>query len=936
MNQGAPAANPASSAPAANSNARGGGSSSAIKNLADPNSPAPELWKVKPDPVAEQPAEITQDVQLHVPASFFGGEVVYPTAPSVYVAVGRNGDQKDVREFWDLSTQKRVGVLRGGVKIDKPYALSADGTLFAGKTDRSFTVYETRTGKLIAQLQVESPFADYVDFAGDGQLVTGTSGDRRFEIWDLKAQKSELDISPRDRVAKESVVLSPGRHYLALIGASTLWVHDIESGRKVGEAPVPKNGAFDLGCKALAFSPDGAELAGLFDSFGTHLLCWDVATGRLTHQFKYDDKSGIKTPLGFEGIALNWLPDRSGWLLFGSVVIDHRSGQKTFTIPSDTPGADKGPRKIVGKNLVLITVGEPRNRVVKSYTLPIETIARAAKLIEQGGSAADAALPPLKPADRAGARKVAIAASAPSWSVRPDGPRRSSALLRRSIPTQVPANEAIGLLLTGLDGHQVGLVSIPGGVNPFDPNQNEGKPRRLIRFDSLSGRTLGRTELTGLSDPVALSPDAARVLTIDSRDHRRLDVYSTTDTGHVAGWRPYDKELSDDEKAVVWADFLSPDQVLTVNRAGVLVLWSIPDCKAVYVAGGACEGAPVLSPARKYLAAHLRGTFRFLNPSSGELMGEAQTPASTSSGRAELKGAAFQADGAGLVALIGGQQVVWWDLSTGRVTADFPIPMTINPGSNSHHALIESCGANHALLDGRILVDLEKRSHIWSYYGPNVSAGGPDGRHWYVAGNNSQNAVLTPLALPEENVNRVVAMVNDPAVKPSLRVGMQAAVQLELSGPPKNSEAFRKAITGSLNAKLKANGMTPAAGAPARFVVHVEEKNTGRKVDYREFGDAHFTSPRGSIAITNLVCDVFFADSQGRFSLAPQQSFGMLQGFRRIYRLPAGETLESYLKNNQWNAVKQFVGGIGLPYFVARQADGVVTLPGSTDLNAVR
>jgi hypothetical protein len=590
----------------------------------------------------------------------------------------------------------------------------------------------------------------------------------------------------------------------------------------------------------------------------------------------------------------------------------------------------------VGKNLVLITMGEPQNRFVRSYALPTETIARAAKLIEQGGSAADAALPPLKQADLSGARKIAVSATAPSWSVRADGPRPSSALLRRSIPAQAPANEAIGLLFTGLDGHQVGLVSIPGGVNAFDPNQNEGKPRRLIRFDSLSGRTLGRTELTGLSDPVALSPDGARVLTIDSRDRRRVDVYSTTDPGHVAGWRPYDKELSDDEKAVVWVDFLSPDRVLTANRAGVLVLWSIPDCKAVYVAEGACEGAPVLSPSRKYLAVYLGGTFRFLNPSTGEFVGEAQAPASASSGKADLKRAAFQADGAGFVALIGGQQVVRWDLSSGKVTADFPLPMTINPGSNSHHAMIESCGPNHALLDGRILVEMEKRSHIWSYYGPSVSAGGPDGRHWYVAGVNAQNAALTPLALPEENVNRVVAMVNDPAVKPSLRVGMQAAVQLEMSGPPRNSEAFRKAITDSLTAKLRANGMTPAQGGPVQFIVHVEEQDTGRKVDFREFGDSHFSSPRGSIAIMNLVCDVQFADSQGRVPLTPQQSFGMLQGFRRIYRPPQGETLESYLKNNQWNAVKMFVNGIGLPYFVARQADGVVTLPGSTDLNAVR
>ena len=97
------------------------------------------------------------------------------------------------------------------------------------------------------------------------------------------------------------------------------------------------------------------------------------------------------------------------------------------------------------------------------------------------------------------------------------------------------------------------------------------------------------------------------MLTIDNRDRRRLDVYSTADSGHVAGWRPYDKEASDEDKGVVWADFLTPDRVLTANRSGMLVLWSLPDCKAVYVAEGACEGAPVLSPGRKYLAAYMGG-----------------------------------------------------------------------------------------------------------------------------------------------------------------------------------------------------------------------------------------------------------------------------------------------------------------------------------------
>jgi hypothetical protein len=105
MNRGLPGRNPAASAPAAaapNANAAIGdigttrGTSAPIKNLADPNSPAPDLWKVKPGPPSEAPPAITQDVLLRVPPSFFGGEVICPSAPTVFVAVGRNGDRNDM------------------------------------------------------------------------------------------------------------------------------------------------------------------------------------------------------------------------------------------------------------------------------------------------------------------------------------------------------------------------------------------------------------------------------------------------------------------------------------------------------------------------------------------------------------------------------------------------------------------------------------------------------------------------------------------------------------------------------------------------------------------------------------------------------------------------------------------------------------------------
>ena len=63
-------------------------------------------------------------------------------------------------------------------------------------------------------------------------------------------------------------------------------------------------------------------------------------------------------------------------------------------------------------------------------------------------------------------------------------------------------------------------------------------------------------------------------------------------------------------------------------------------------------------------------------------------------------------------------------------------------------------------------------------------------------------------------------------------------------------------MTDSLNAKLKANGMTVAAGAPARFIVHVEEKDTAARSIIAS--SAMLISPvrAGRLPFTNLVCDV--------------------------------------------------------------------------------
>ncbi len=896
----------------------------------------PDLWKVQTDP-PEQPAPAIEDnVMLRVPPSFFGGDVTFPTSPSPFVAVGRNGGANEVREIWDLVAKKRIGILRGDLKLEKPFALSPDGKLFAGKIgfQKAYGVFDTKTGRPVQTIKVESPFTDYCDFGAPDELIIGEAGKHLYEVWDLKSGQSEVAISPRGNTSKESVMISPGRKYLAMAGGTKLWLFDVASGRKVGEAEIPKNGPFDPNCKSLAFSNDGTLLAGVFDSAGLSVVSWDMGTGQLLDQYKFDDKGGIKAPLGYEGRAIEWLSDNSGWLLYGAIVVDRSSGQKVFTIPNDTPNADKLPRRIVGDNVVMITVGEAQNRSVRAYKLPSERIAEASKIVAEGGSAADAALPALKAADVAGAKRVAMSARASAYSVAPDGAvPAASSMLRRSIPLRYQANEVQGLLFNGLDHGVIGVFSLPGGINVFDPNQNEAKPRRLDLFDLGTGRIAGRMELPNLVDPAAISPGADRILTIDNKEHGRVDVFNVSDQKHIVGWRPYGKGSGDD-KAVAWAEFLTADRVLTVNKGGDLILWSIPDCKAIYTAESACEGDPVLSPGRKILAAYSGGTFRFLDPATGDIKGEGELPASANAGRPEFKGAAFLPDGSAIVALVSGNQLVRWDVKTGKVTADFRTALTITPMPNTHNVPVECCGPSHALLDGRILIDLERRAHVWSYFGPTVSGGGPEGRHWYVSGVFGQNGTVGPITLPEPGVNRVVAMVNDSNVKASLRVGGKVSLQLEFTGPPTNNQGYRNDVAQMLNAKLQANGMGTGDGSPTSIIVHIDERGTGRTVNYRNFGDPPFAPPRHTLAITVLDCEVQLADAQGRVTIVPKRSFEMSSP--HFLRLRQGETVENHLKDGQWGGVKMYLSGIGLPYYVSRQGNGVAMLPGVTDLNAVR
>ena len=53
-------------------------------------------------------------------------------------------------------------------------------------------------------------------------------------------------------------------------------------------------------------------------------------------------------------------------------------------------------------------------------------------------------------------------------------------------------------------------------------------------------------------------------------------------------------------------------------------------------------------------------------------------------------------------------------------------------------------GHDHLLIDGRALIELSGRRHLWSFYNALPAEGAPDGRFWYTA--DSPSASISKVA----------------------------------------------------------------------------------------------------------------------------------------------------------------------------------------------
>lgn len=177
--------------------------------------------------------------------------------------------------------------------------ISPDGRLLATGCNRVTALYDTASGRRIAQLSDESagpPPDNYirsVAFSPDGTLLATGSEDKIIRIWNI-ATKESMQMSRKlygHMSEIYSLAFTPkGTQLVSGSGDNTVRVWSVESGQtdlelRVDDVCYKADGSqTDTGITSIAISPDGVLLAaGALDYI---VRIWDLTTGRLLENIR--------------------------------------------------------------------------------------------------------------------------------------------------------------------------------------------------------------------------------------------------------------------------------------------------------------------------------------------------------------------------------------------------------------------------------------------------------------------------------------------------------------------------------------------------------------------------------------------------------------------------------------------------------------------------
>jgi hypothetical protein len=892
-------------------------------------------WAARPDPPSAAVVYKKGKIAIQLPST---AEIRLPFGTSHFVLARAHDFRREVWQVFDLRNGKEIGKpIQNKIQIEwHTEAFSPDGRYLAGVHQRAgddlaVGIWSFVTGEMLRALHLKGFWmSGPLRFAAEHELVTlhdATHDTSLITVWNLQTGDKRREISLArgwfdDQLRPESLAVSPGGKYAALVQGKNLGVIDLTTGQPAGKVQLPEASS---SCEGATFSPDGSELALLVSShFGHRLYCIDFATGRLSLD---RDFRGRLPHFFYDGPAIDWLPDKSGLVYQGHVLLERKTGEEVWVFPT----SDSNPRRIIRDGEMLVLLGNRNGRVLQNAELDDKAISKAMQAIRDGGAAVDSALPPLTTPNLFSATAATLPSGAVLWSYLADPAGAQPRKIDRDL---LLSRDAESIRCVGFASPSAGKVVVQKETTPpLLAGRRTGRQVIIERYDITNGERGNSLEVPYVYQLIDVNPSgkfAVVALTEQGNRYERLDVLGLAPKKHIAGWRPFagekepEKTESDtrrhrrslwelpvDPRSMAWAAMIDDEHVLTVNNSGKLICWSLPDCKAMYYFDE--FGEPLaMSPGRKYLAGNHFGEFRIFEALTGKCVGDLEAPANGS----RASRGAFRPDGKELAAIINAgpdKMLARWDLTTGKLVQEIPIPpatiSTYLPFFAAHNGVrlgLEYRGSDYLMIDDQYLFDINKRCVIWRYHllQGHFAANAPDNQTWYALRKNNaadKSLFLTSLETPSSLVRKKAEKV---ALEDQLVLfpGLSVRVHVDLSAVGLSD--LTSSVEKSLAEGLEYRGLTVDAAAPLVFSLVAGERSTGKQIGVwartSPFSGPFFNpgaQPKETIDQRELVCRMAVSDVAGKVLWYKDRSVRMRVG-GQVKADTAGQQLRDEMANS--------------------------------------
>jgi WD40 repeat protein len=695
--------------------------------------------------------------------------VLFPELPSVFVGIGLNEKETDVRDVWDLAKNQKIGsISKLALEGSQLMALSPDGHYFVAKPqfDDLILVVDVISGKIVKRLSAADMRLDLLAFSSPNQLLVGEND--HLQVFSIPGGAQEQDIAINNWTVRDGWALSAGGKYLAAVTREgehrkSACLINLSSGEQVGELSLA---AGEADCRGLAFSFDGTRLAAAMTSGADGVLeIFDLAGPTVAAEIPFN-AALVENPQAYQGRFLDWTPDGQRLLVSGRDMVDLETASTLTSLRDELPYpvrplTDRLYLSVQGQELAAHSYG-----AAPSVGRPA---ASSGTPRPRTNGSTPAVGPPVTTADRSSAKALTLSVPT-NWDVRLDAP-----------PSYANALDTNGFRIPAGSIHQVVLSSDdpPSAIVSYaaKPLTQDNTTKTWIeQFDLQSGESRGKTPFPFPSVAAAVSADGKAVATLAADGSGRVDVWSLDLDQHVAGFVPASSSAVD---PLPWfVDFVDAEHLL-IAVDDELSLWKLPDCKAVYTMTiGAMR--PAISPARDHVAVAAPDSPNIVVLES--LTGTPRGAMAIGNAAGEnIVAAAFHHRGrwlAGLTSGSTGGELVVVDTAAGVVSVRARLPVSAD--------VMQWCGDDSLLLGGSSLVSLTSKAVVWNYNLPlGMHCREPiDAHHWYVAaiGESDKNFILFGASLPEEAITRKIesqSVRNEVLFKPgdSIRLDIQAAAE---------------------------------------------------------------------------------------------------------------------------------------------------------------